>query len=536
MKVLFNLLKIDLINNLSLNTVFSKKKKTEKQKGSKLLGMAFVYLLLAFIIVFYTVIFSTMIGQSGKYEAIITLGCGLGGMLCLIMTLGQSYGILFQSKDYEMLAALPIKKSIISSSKLISLLIINYGYFNLSFIPSVIMYILFAGFQSQYVLFAFVGALMGPLLAVCVCSGCAFVLGRLLSGFKYKNLITSIASIAFIIIVFIFSFSISSLETSMPEEEFLIYMAEKIENAFSKTYPVSIFLSKTFSGEWINLIWFVLISLIPFILFVILIGKNYVRINENLKKSYKVKGFKLEKQKNNNNFIALLKKEAKVFFTTNTYLMNVIISPILSTIMLVAVYYSFSSTGALDELEDMKQIFPLILVILQLFAMGMTTSSASSISMEGKQFWILKCSPISSKTVLFVKSFFNVLLCTPFILTNFVLSLVLYKINIIDAFVMQLSVLFAISAHSMLGLWINTVNYKFDWDNPAQIVKSGANTLLAMLTSFAIDILLGIAAFISFMIGLFNPVLVCVATMLLVVIAYFVLFKNGLKRYNNIEV
>ena len=216
--------------------------------------------------------------------------------------------------------------------------------------------------------------------------------------------------------------------------------------------------------------------------------------------------------------------------------MNVIISPLISTIMLVAVYYSFSSTGTVEELEDMKQIFPLILVILQLFAMGMTTSSASSISMEGKQFWILKCSPISSKTILFVKSLFNVLLCSPFILVNFVLSIVLYKINLIDAFVMQLSVLFAISAHSMLGLWINTVNYKFDWDNPAQIVKSGANTLLAMLTSFAMDIILGIVIAISFMIGLFNPILVCLTTMLLVLIAYFILFKNGLKRYNNIEI
>ena len=124
-----------------------------------------------------------MIGESGEYKTIITLGCGLGGMLCLIMTLGQSYGILFQSKDYEMLASLPIDKKIISTSKLLSLLLVNYAYFNLPFITSIFVYISYVGFELQYVLFAIVGALIGPLLAVCVCSGCAFILGRLLSGF-----------------------------------------------------------------------------------------------------------------------------------------------------------------------------------------------------------------------------------------------------------------------------------------------------------------------------------------------------------------
>ena len=101
---------------------------------------------------------------------------------------------------------------------------------------------------------------------------------------------------------------------------------------------------------------------------------------------------------------------------------------------------------------------------------------------------------------------------------------------------MQLTVIFGVGAESMISLWLNTINYKLDWDNPAQVVKSSSNTLLTMLCSFVMNIILGIPIVISIIINLTNPILVCLVAAILFVCATLVLFKNGLKRYNQIEV
>lgn len=534
MKLLFKLLKIDLINTLSLNTMFSKKKKTAKQKSSKLIGLILIYSFLALFIVGYTVIFGFMFGESKQYDAIIYWGAGLGGIICMMMTLGQSYSTLFQSKDYELLATLPISKKTIVTSKLCSLLLVNYIYFNLPFVTSVIMYSIFTDFQFYYIIIALLGVTLGPLLAVTICSACAFLLGRLLSGFKYKNLLTSIASVAFIILVFVFSFSVSSMDPNMPDEEFFKIAAEAIQNAFSKAYFVSTFLVKGFGGDLLNVLWFVLVSLAPFAFFAYLMAKNYVRINENQATAYKNKNFKLEKQKHGSQFKALLKKEAKVFFSTSTYFMNVIVSPLLTCVMIVAMSFSFEEL--LLEGDEFLDFMPLVFTILLLFVMGMVTSSSSSISMEGKQFWLIKCAPVSPKTVLLVKSLLNVFICIPFILVDIVLLIVFMDMTVIDSVVIALTLLFANFAYSFIGTWINLINYKLDWDNPAQVVKSGANTLIGMLSSFLMDIILGIPLVISFIIGLYTPILVCIGAILLAVGAYFILFTNGIKRYNAIEI
>lgn len=534
MKLLFKLLKIDLINNLSLNTIFSKKKKSEKQKSSKLIGLIIIYSFLALFLVGYTILFCSMFGEIKEYDAMIYWGVGLGGVFCMMMTLGQSYSTLFQSRDYELLATLPINKKTIVTSKLCSLLLVNYIYFNLPFITSVIVYSSFTGFQFYYIVIALLGAILGPLLAVTICSACAFVLGRLLSGFKYKNLLTSIVSMAFIILVFIFSFSVSSMDPALPDEEVFKMAADAIRNTFSKVYFVSTFLSKAFAGELLNVLWFVLVSLVPFTIFALLTAKNYVRINENQSTSYKNKNFKLEKQKQGSQFKALLKKEAKVFFSTSTYFMNVIVSPLLSCVVIIAMSFSFEEL--LQEGEGFMDFMPLVFTILLLFVMGMVTSSASSISMEGKQFWLIKCAPISPKIVLLVKSLLNVFICTPFILADIVLLIVFMDMSVIDSIVIGLTLLFANFAYSFTGTWINLINYKLDWDNPAQVVKSGANTLIGMLSSFLMDIILTIPLVISFIIGLYTPILMCICAILLAIAAYFILFTNGIKRYNNIEI
>lgn len=535
MKMMFQLLKINLINNLSLNKVFNNKKKSKKHKSSNLLGSILLYGFIALLIIFYSLVFSMMFASGGRSDVIITYGAGLGGLLCLIMTLGQSYGILFQSKDFDLLATMPIKKSYIVSSKLLGLVLVNSFYFNIAFIPSAIVFMIFEGFSIYAILALLSGILLGPMLAVSVCSFLSFLLGRLLSGFKYKNLLSAIFSVAFIILVFVFSFSIGSMEEGTNEQEYINSMADMINKSFGNTYFVSVFLNKAFLGEILYLLCFILASVVPFSIFVLFIAKNFVRINSNQNIGYKEKNFKLKKQNDSSLFIGLLKKEAKLFFSTNVYFMNVIVSPILSTACLLVLYFSLKDVEGFD-FSNYSNYIPLIACVLLSFIKGMTTSSSSSISMEGRQFWIIKTSPIDPKSVLRVKSMLNVFINLPFILIDFVLLVVLYKVNILYAFISCLSVFFIVCTVSFMGTWLNLCKYLLDWDNPSIVVKSSSTTLFAMLVGFAIDFIFAISALVSFAINLFIPLICLFISIVLAILSYVLVMTDGRRRYNNIEV
>jgi hypothetical protein len=71
---------------------------------------------------------------------------------------------------------MPIKKSYIVSSKLLGLVLVNSFYFNIAFIPSAIVFMIFEGFSIYAILALLSGILLGPMLAVSVCSFLSFLL------------------------------------------------------------------------------------------------------------------------------------------------------------------------------------------------------------------------------------------------------------------------------------------------------------------------------------------------------------------------
>ena len=145
MKLLFKLLKVDLINSLS----FSQFKTTKKYKGKSKspLITSLITMLISFGIYFvYMYLFAQGAHQAGDDHLILIIGIGLGGLMTLLMTFGKAHSILFRGKDFEFLTSMPIPTSTIVASKIISLLILNYLYFAMPFLPAVIYYFVFAGF------------------------------------------------------------------------------------------------------------------------------------------------------------------------------------------------------------------------------------------------------------------------------------------------------------------------------------------------------------------------------------------------------
>ncbi len=537
MKILLKLLKIDLINSLS----FSQFKTTKKYKGKSKspLITSLITILISFGIYFiYMYFFSQGAHLAEDDNLILVIGIGLGGIMTLLMTFGKAHSILFRGKDFEFLTSMPIPTSTIVASKILSLLLLNYLYFAMPFLPAVIYYFVFAGFTFKILLFVIIFFLFGPLVPTILCTILSFIMGALLEKSKFKNILSIISMIIVFVAIFFLTFNFEMGLASEGEENPFIEFAKGLGGFLKKGYFLSNFADKAMNGELLFLLLYVLVGTIPLIAFVFIIAKFFVRINSNGNSTYKNKNFKLEseikKTRRSRPVLALLKKEAKTLFGIPTYCINVIIGPILSVIMIIVLCLTFNSNGVEDGFA--KAIITTILCIASMFALTMITSTSTSISMEGKKFWIIKSSPLKTEQIFMAKLLLYILLCLPMIIINSVFVSIYWKLGILDILFFTILPLIHVPSIGAFGLWINTCKYRFDWTNPVQAVKQGTETLFSMLLSFVFDIVL-IVPTIMFGGFFFHPLFVTLIMAILIAILNFsLLFINGKKRFEAIEI
>ncbi len=534
------LLKVDLLNTLSLNSYKNTKKQKAKSKSplvATIISGVFLFALLSI----YAVMISFICYAEDKINVIIIYGVGLGGFLTLLMTYVKSYGVLFQNKDFELLCAMPIPVKTIATSKFLSLIIANYFYFNASVLPALFCYYIFGGFSVLNLFLGLLTVALGPLFPTLICAFVSYFIGRLLQNFKYKNFVNNFISIAFLLLIFYFSFSLSFSAEGLTDDEYNILLIESLESKFGNGYFVSKILANAFSGDFLNILYFLLLSIAPLFLFIWFYSKNFIKINSSLKSGYKNKNFNLskelvkEKDKKINQTLTLIKKEYKTIFSYNIYTMNVIIGPILALIAGIAIITQYTK---LELPTEVMFYLPLAIILVEALCIGMSPSTNCAISIEGKNMWLLKTSPINTNKVLIAKMLTYVLMCIPFIIVNGVLCIIFMKnvINIVDYISIFISPIIITIAFSSISLWINILNHKFDWNNPAEVVKSSSGTLICMLVDFLLEIVLIVP---TIAIGIiFSNVSLPILFMAIVVcaISLVILFTNGVKKYECISV
>ena len=534
MKLLFKLLKVDIINTLAL----AQYKTTRKHKAksiSPLISSVLVMALMAVVFTIYAYFIAMAAHSTNNDSAIIVVGVGFGGLMTLLMTFGKAHSILFKGKDFELLSSLPIPTKTIVASKICSLLVVNYIYFIIGYLPSFIFYLMYTGFGLTSILIGLVVLLLGPLFPTTICAVFSFLIGAAFSKSRFKNILSTITSVLLVIVIFVATFSLEmTIMSDTDENAMFANLVGSLENVFSKGYFLSAFAAKAMNGELLYLLYYSLISIIPIIIFIFVVAKTFVRINASGSSGYKNKNFKLDaafkKEKQTGIISTLVKRETKRLFNIPTYSMNVLTGPVLGVALVVVLSLT------LKNLELPHMVGILIIMLGSMFAMNMIPASGSSISIEGKTLWILKSSPIKTEHVLLSKVIMSVLLCIPTILINIVLALVLWHATIIDCIFLLVVPLIGVSAMAALALWINTCKYRLDWINPVQAVKQGTETLLSMLLSYLLDAILIVPTVVVSILGFYGPIVTLACAAIVAAITFTVLFKNGKKRYEAIEV
>ena len=328
MSNLFILLKNSFINSTGINSL-SKGVSTSNEK-KKLLITTATLLLIAAVICFmsttYSIALATVLKPMGYLDLILIVAVLFSCILSFITSIYKAQGTLFSSKDYDLLMALPIRNSTILTSKILSLMSINYIGTALVIVPASIVYFIYNGSLS-WIFFSIliIGLIFIPMIPIISASIIAVAITFVSSRFKHKNIVTTVVGmIAFLLIM------ILSMNMQNYINEF-IANSDSIVKGLSSIYLPAMYLKEALVNyDIFALIKFILISIVPFLIFILGFYRReemygiwkFKVINGKLSESYKKANYKVSKLEASSVIKSLITQELRRYFATPIYVMN----------------------------------------------------------------------------------------------------------------------------------------------------------------------------------------------------------------------
>ncbi len=383
--------------------------------------------------------------------------------------------------------SLPIKPGIILASKMIELLLLNYLFVVLVTIPPAIVYFMKSGTSIIFFIYLFIGIIFIPLIPIVMAAIIAFALSYVSSRMKRKTLILNIGTLIVVVIVVIGSFKMDKIINIVIEN------STSIIQGIKTIYPPSYYFTDALANlSLLSMTKFILWSIIPFIIFLIIFARSFKSINLRLGETFKKSNYKLRSLKTNTLRVALIKKELKRYFSSSVYVTNTIVGIVLVTVAAVSSLV-MGGDFLIDQMaqssdSDLQVLAPLLKQVMQFapliilsFGIGLTCTTGSSISIEGRNLWILKSSPLEVKDIFIGKIGVNILLLIPTIVVDSIMFAIAFKLTLINfMWTILIPTLLAILV-SVGGLLINLFFPKLDWTSEVQVVKQSLSSMISIL-------------------------------------------------------
>lgn len=521
----FKLIKIFFKENFSLERFFGSSLKGSKAK-SIILGVIIVFglasILLSFGLLFFEL--GILFKDLNALDTLLTYIFMYATFMSAFFIILRASGYLFHYKDYDFLSSLPIKNVVVLSAKISVMMVMVYLSTYILTAPIIFSYIYHSGFSLYQLMAILLLILFIPMLPLVIFSFLALVIDYIMTKFRLGKIMSAILTFGLLLgyMYFVFSFNSSSENPFVNQQAFLESISRYIPTA-------TLFQNAIADQNILDLLLFILINAGLLIGFIVLIQGLINYTNQQKVKVFRRKN-KQYHYKQNSVTSALVKKEFKTFFSINIYMLNTGFGPVLMFIGgVLAFVYSGQIESVSAELVGLNLDIELILLIVIGFFLSTVYSSAISLSLEGKQFWIIRALPIKAMTVMKSKMIFNIILGLPFAL--FLLVAVGFSLNISFITIVLMMVFIASLSFSIsvLGSIVNLHFPKFKFKNESEVVKQSAGALLGMLSGWLLLIVFVLLkAFVFESMGLnLTLILFTIIDVLIFVLAYIYVDKKA---------
>lgn len=478
------LLKINILQTFNINEVLHGHNPKEKRKLIFFLAlMVFIGIVLVGYSYMYFSFVAPALYQLQMLDMLIGVMMAVASFLIMFTSLYKVVGLIIGCKDYEMLAALPLKNSTIMISKWVTLYIGNLVSILLILLPGLYIYQSYISVGIGFYVMFVLCTLVLPLLPIVIGCIVGVIIKIASSRFKYSNIIA-------MILVFGAMGTYMYLITSIQSDTQLTELATSIVTSLNQMYPLtSTFIEAVCYQDITAVAIFLGINIFVFGIFTWVIAKGYMRLNTLVTGSRTNGKYRLKETKRTKVLPTLIKKEMKRYFASTIYVVNTAMGEVLQ--LLAVGYILIQGLGDFEQLFELGDISSMIAVLLPLFiclTAGMGCTTHVSISIEGKQFWISKSLPITPMQIFLSKMAVYLILALPIsIFSTIALSLV-FKLSILQLVTSLCLVVIFIICISMLGLVINLHFPQFDWQSETKLVKQSMASFLQVMIAMAVTV------------------------------------------------
>ena len=475
------LLKLRFSNFLRLNEL---KHGGDKKLKNRIIGSIVAYVFVALMLEFYLVALCVSLAAIGSATLILPTVYAISSMAILMFSIFRAGGVIYEHASFDILIPMPLKKSAIVAERFLSMYFEELAFSALFMVTAFVVTALSlsSAITPIFVAIFIVATITLPVLPLTLSTIFGSIIAAISARLKHKSLVKTIISLVFVLAVMALSFSSGSIDDEVSAEIF-----QTISAAISHLFVAAAF-GNALYGEPLLFLLIVLGEMVLLTAVILVIGKFFVKICSAMRESCANMSFKKTAIKQNSTFKAFLKLNLKQYFSSSVYVTNTIIGPIL---LLAASILSIFFGGYVTEIFEQTGLSKALVTIIPLWVLTLAPTTTAAISMEGKNFYIMRILPIREKDFYNAKLAVNLVINLPSYVISAILLPIFLKVEWANVPAFILIPLGGLLLATVFGLKLNQKNVNFAWKSEAEIVKSGLPVLLAMLVSFVTVIVAG---------------------------------------------
>lgn len=345
--------------------------------------------LVGLVLIFYSLLFAAGCVMAGLAGVIPPLVITASSLLTLATTLIKSNGLLFGFKDYDLLLSLPVRSRDVIASRLIALYLLDLAPTVVFAAPALVVYGMAVGAGIVTWILLFFSLLLAPLLPLVIGAFLSGLIALLTARLRRRSVLTSVLSLAAMMLFMAGAFAIPQMEGAD-----LSALAEQMSAMISRIYPPAALFAQAAEGNVLSFLLLVLVSLGAAALFVLLFAKVFSWLNSALSARRSSGHFRLGAQRGRISPARPVSQGAQAL----RFL-----------------------PGVSDELRRRSSdggpagyrfLFPAFRAkgagraaaaraapLAAAFFVGMESTTAAALSLEGRNRWILYSSPVDTRTI-----------------------------------------------------------------------------------------------------------------------------------------
>lgn len=422
--------------------------------------------------------------QEGGTATVLSLYTLITVIIIVTEGVYKSGDLLFSPKDNDMLLAMPIKKPTIVLARMIKFYAFEMIYCLIFLLPAIIAYAVNTDVKPSFYLVAPTMLLLVPVIPIVI--SCVVGLGISEIAVRFKHRAFWQVILSFVALFAILTVILTVNMNSGFDNGSMVMIGDKINTFY---YPAAAFTRLATSFDIWEYLLFVAVNLGLAIIAVLLISRFYFQMITRVNAIKKSRSAVLKYDfKRHGQVYTIVRKEMSRYFSTPVLLTNTALGLVLFLVAAGALCFNYDSivasiTGSVENFplspDEIWEYLPSVAFILVAFASLMTFITATTISLEGKAFNLLKTLPVSGKKVILSKVLAAMLLITPFTLIGSIVMMVRFQFDVPSGILVSVAAIAMPLVAELIGVLINLKYARFDAENDAVVVRQSAGVMVA---------------------------------------------------------